>query len=103
MAKPKKVTEAYNELSALINQLKEDALLKQQIALIEQAQENFEKQVEENYKKETEINTMIWEAIKEHDGEKRKNGINWNRIIECVIIAVLSSVFTYMAMRGFNV
>lgn len=80
-----------DQLDALIKQLEKDADLEKQLALLQQDLEN--------YKKEPEINTMIWKAIKEH----AKDGINWRRIIEGIILTVGASVCTYLAMKGFSV
>lgn len=58
--------------------------------------------IESTYKTGDQINKLIWAAIDKNDQNNNKNKINWNVIVQGVMIAVISAAMMYFYSGGGN-
>jgi len=82
-------TETFTQISKLVDKLNKEADFNTRLSIIEETHKNGEA-----------IDLMIWARIKKNQENLEKNKINFNAIIQNVIIAVATAMIVAYLMKG---
>ncbi len=81
--------ETFTQISKLVEKLNKEADFNTRLSIIEKTHKNGEA-----------IDLMIWARIKKNQENLEKNKINFNAIIQSVIIAVTTAMIVTYLMKG---